>query len=463
MSKRVIIALIAVLGLAVSVAQATPSRIETLGEQTGLVYLQDDTDVFYNPATVGYYRNVLLLHLGAQDGGDMYALGGVSLGIGDMLTLAVIAGRNPNYEVGFSSLSGNESASIGWIMVNSLDLTSAGPTPWNFLDNSVFYNVGTNTVSLAGLNDAAMDWMNPIDVMLAAKLGSINLGVSYYIANGKHLETYEDDAPTDTTIELKALLQAVKVGLSADLGNMMPELWFAYVPFKVTGSYEDDVANTSLDRELRGRRINVGGRLFYKANDNLTIVPAVEWTSIGGEMTIDSDPIINPVSVVGFELADFVESFKGNLVRAGIGINYSVDKILVASSIGMEYAKISDTLEVDGLDGDVEYSWRWLELPKVGLGIEYQATNILVLRTGINTTTIYASQNNEVTSDVLGSGNFDDNARESYQLTKAATGIGLHFGNLIVDLTAGELLVDAENDTTGNSSFFSAMDVKYKF
>lgn len=455
MSKKLVVVLLAaMLTLGVSIAQATPSRLETLGQGTGLVYVQDDTDIFYNPATLGYYRNVGLLHMGGYSG-DMYALGGLSLGLGDMLTVGLIFARNPSYELG--------ALSVMWWANAALDPAGSLTSPkWLWNDNWAAYP-GTYTVDIAtsiGGYDAAMEWMNPIDIILAAKLGNMQLGVSWYTASGKHESTYEDDSPADYSETLKSRINALKVGLSADMGNVMPEVWFHWVPFKVSSTWEDDIANTEINRELKGRRFNLGARAFYKMSDAVTIVPAIEWSNVNGDVSIDTTPDFYPTSVSTIIEEDLSENYKGNRINAGIGLNYAVDKVLVATSIGLQWYSFTRTLEVDGLDGSEEEVRKWLALPVVGLGVEYQATKIVTFRGGISTTTIYARYRNEDSADTAGSLNYEDTSSTTAQNTTASVGVGLNFGNLVIDLTAGNLLVAGEPATF---SLFSALDAKYKF
>jgi len=459
MSKKLmIIALMAVLTLGASISQATPSRMNTLGQGTGLVYLQDDTNIFTNPATVGAYRNCALLHMGG-DAGDMYALGGVTLGLGEMLTLGIIVGRNPAFEEGL----------IGGIFGAPADLDSpinpaaAGPgLPWQFNNNWANY-IGANPVSLAPIAgyDRAMNWMNPIDLMLAAKFGNMSLGVSWYMASGKHTSDFTDDTPSDSSEEMTTRIQALKVGIAADMGNLAPEIWFHYVPFKVSSTWDQNIAPTSsIERELKGRRFNLGTRIFVKLNDNLTIVPSLEWSNATGDVTMDTNPDFLPTALAGIYEDDLAETYRANMINAGVGINWQNDKVLLATSIGMQYAKSVQELEVDGLAGTATGTAKWLALPVVGMGIEYQATKIVVFRGGLSTTTIYGKTTETVEADTALSLDPEDESTISGQNTTAAVGLGLHFGNLVVDVTAGNLLVAGEPSTF---SLFSALDAKYKF
>lgn len=454
MSKKLIIAaVVAVLSIGVA-AQATESRMDTIGQNTGLSYLADDTGIYANPALLSYYRNMVRIHMGNDDA-DVTAYGGVSLGLGDMLTLGIFVARNPS----------NESGLISDILSQAL-APGAMPPPLVFVNNWSDYNVGTNLVDDAAIDllaDGAMNWMNPIDIILAAKLGNINLGISYYIATGKHESAYEDDFPTEYSEEMKAKLQSLKLGLAAEMGNIKPQLYFHYTPYKFESTWTDDVANTELSRDLKGRKFVLGARVFVDLNDNLQIVPHIAWQTANGEVSIDSDPDMGDLVIATAAIEteeELIEKYKASQISAGLGINYKAENVLVASSIGLNWGKGTRTLEVDGLDENVTGTLRYLELPIVGLGIEYQATKVLVLRSGISTTTIYAKSRWDESSDVVGALDYQDASRDTYQTTTANAGIGLHFGNLVVDLTAGDMIITGED---AFNSLFSAMDVKYTF
>ena len=456
MSKKlVMVALVAVLTFGVSIAQATPSRVGTMGQGTGLLYIQDDVDIFYNPATIGYYRNCVLIHMGGSDGGDMYALGGYTQALGEMLTLGLVYGRNPAYELGMIGAA--------FIPGAAIDPAASPFSPmWAFNDNWGDY-AGVNPVSIAAVAglDEAMEWHNPIDIMVSAKLGNLLLGVSWYMARGKATATYTDDAPTDLTETLSAKLWALKVGLSADMGNIMPEIWFAYVPFTVNSKWEDDIVPTAeIERELKGRRFNLGMRMFVGMGDNLTIVPAIEWTNINGDVTIDTDPLFYPTTFITIEEDDLNENYKGSGINAGISFNYAMDRVLVVSSIGLQWSKITRELDVEGLSGSSTDELKWWALPVIGIGIEYQCTKILVFRAGISTTTINAAWTDTASDDEVGTLNAEDEIRITEQQTSASVGLGLHFGNLVIDLTVGDMILDGEESP---DSLFSGLDVKYKF
>jgi len=466
MSKKlVIVTLLAVLAIGVSVAQATVSRLDTLGQNTGLVYIQDDTNIFTNPAALANYPNCLIFHMAGVSGDDKYAAGGVSLALGKMLTLGIIVGRNPGFEeygllgsligTALSSAPGTLGTSASTAMMAPISFTN----PWGAYSY-------TNTVGgIAGYPNGAMNWVNPIDLILAAKVGNLKLGLSWYYAGGKQEDTQENDVASYSD-ELTGRLQAWKFGVATTMGNMSPELWFQYAPFSVKSKFEEASGPlTEETRYLKAHRFNIGFRVPYKMNEKITLVPAFEYSNVGGNIKFDATPDFNPTSVAGLTEGDLSDKYTGNAINVGVGINYQIEKLLVASSIGLQWASAKETLSVNGLDGDVNWQSKWFAIPVVGLGLEYQATKVLVFRGGLSTTTLYGKATGSYNASVAGAANSKDEVKVSQQNTTASVGLGFLFGNLVIDVTAGNMILANEpgNDGHGNNSLFSALDFKYKF
>ena len=162
---------------------------------------------------------------------------------------------------------------------------------------------------------------------------------------------------------------------------------------------------------------------------------------------------------------DLGENLKGNTINAGVGINYAVEKLLLATSIGVQWSKFVHTLEVDGIDGTTEETLSWVAFPVVGMGIEYQATKLVTFRGGMSTTAFWDKSSGEITADTPGSLDFRRDESITAQSTRASVGVGLNFGNLIIDLTVGGMLVGNEPNPSGLGvqNLFSALDAKYKF
>jgi hypothetical protein len=453
MSKKLIVAaLVAMLAFGAT-AMATGSRVETLGGQ-GL-YLIDDTNIFSNPATVAYYQNCMLLHMGGADGGDMYAFGGMSMAIGDSLTLAGIAARNPMYEEGDISRVTSHA-----ITQASLSLDLDGDTVIDIVTVPPTFNPVWN---LDGLGDAdaplnqVVDWENPAEIIAAYKVGDLALGASYYLANGKLVS--EDDL-AETTYTATARLHSLKLGLSYKMDNMQPEAWFHWDPYSVKTELEIDPIDVTYEETLKGSKIVLGGRLFYTLNDNMTVVPAINYSRTTGSVTIDSDPDI-AISASGDE-EDLGQDYTINTLEAGVSLQYKADKVFVVTSAGLLWSKALVEYSIDDAsDYTDDLTTKDFAIPVVAMGIEYQATQMLTLRAGMKTTELWAAttlleEEEDTTGDLT-----DTSDLATGQVTTAAIGMALTFGNLVVDATFGDWVL--VNEKGGGPNLFSAIDIKYKF
>ena len=553
MSKKLLVAaMVAVLALGASIAQATPSRLETLGQGGGgLTYLADDTNMFWNPATVNAYPSHVMINLGGFDDNgandDMHATGTVVLGIGP-LNLGLGVGRNPDSELqAISMMAPNgEALSTGMgagadgqpgiagvdddgdtIVDNASELGTAGSddamtvlfnnnwaTGWSGVPMGGSWSVGPDgqpgvatvdddgdttvddigelgfagsddvyTPAMGNLPNGSTQWENPLDIIVGVKAGNINIGLSYYIARGRQVASAVTTTPggvvvADDEYDLKATIQSWKLGLAMEAGSMSPELWFHYDPFTLRSTWTDNLASNfdyELERMLKGRRINIGTRIPFKANDNLTVVPMFEYSTTSGEATFDESAnnvaaltyIMGPgpASYTNITVDDLSESYKATQITTGLGINYVKDRILVASSLGLNWMKAVQELEIDGVPGGQTNTMRLFQIPVVTLGIEYEATKILVLRTGISTSTLHSTLRMIEEIDPVNDGtnvvNEEENEiTETVQSTTASAGVGLHFGDLVVDMTLGGATVSGEDD---DDALFTRLDVKYHF
>lgn len=453
MSKKLLIAaVVAMIAIGSTMAMATESRLECLGSQ-GL-YLMDDTNIFGNPATAAHYPKMLRLHMAGIDGsGDTHAYGGGTMTIADGLTIGAFVARNPSYEEG----------GIGWVVSNTQDSGMVGP-----LSGPVF----TDPYML-GDTDAFVNWVNPFDIILAYKMGDMAFGISYYLANGKL--AYEDNIPSgdeDDTLNIDgtAKLHSLKLGMSMAMGNMQPEAWFHWDPYKVNGTleFDDDASggDWESEHELSGSKIVLGGRLFYNMNDNLALVPAITWEHVSGEVTVDFDDDLYIAGDTTEE--DLEETYKYNTVTAGMSAQYKADKLFLVASAALKWSKAVAEFSIDTND----YDWtetttsKTFAVPEVAMGLEYQAAKWACLRGGIHTTTIWASSTliNEEEDD--GDDIVDNSLMQTYQSTSANIGAGLTFGNLTIDMTFGNFVLaneDGNSGLSGGPNLFSHFDAKYVF
>jgi hypothetical protein len=499
MSKKLLIAaVVAILTFGATMAMATESRVETLGNQ-GL-YLMDDTNIFGNPAAAAYYPKMVKLHMGgyvkgdssesdsSDSNADIFAYGGGNMTIGKSLTLGVFVARNPNFETegGIGVVTANA-------MVTGWPLTAFNHQQWTPDTNHSGIPVDTGDVLIPGqwrnpqpcdvtssagtvedkdghiTCEPIVQWMNPIDIILAYKVGDLAVGISYYLANGK-LDANDDIA--DTEYVSKTRLHSMKVGLSYKTEKIQPELYFHWDPYRAKTKFtQNGNPDITLNEKLTGNKLVFGGRMFYNMSNKVAIVPAIVWEHVGGKMDLSYDPpwsMSRPYGgvTVNYNEGDLGQSYKINSIQTGLSAQYKADKLFLVGSLGLLWSKAVVELDIDNTEFDAINTHKNFAVPVAAMGLEYQATKIMCLRGGINTTTIWASDkvSNEKT-ELNNQKVVDNSTLNTYQKTSASIGLGLTFGNLGVDMTFGNMFLTGENGTSPGDgpNLFSALDMKYVF
>jgi hypothetical protein len=334
--------------------------------------------------------------------------------------------------------------------------------------------------------------------------GSVNddwdIGIHFFYARGEHREECTDvnlggacggngplasgaDAMTDTaTVDQTSYLWSVDLGVRAELESVTPELWIDFSQFNYHSArgaqYTDaNMADASWQADLDGTRFQVGARAFYELNDNFTLIPLVEFTSVSTEIeTSVSDPdglittLCSPCTPEELESLtndSFEVDHTGFVV--GSGIEYSADKILVVGSATAYWQETEASFNSNdegffggsGVNETEEVTVTDVLLPVVALGVEYAWKPMVTFRGGIESTTIFNSHTSEGTLD-FDTGNdpnpdHTEKAKDSFQATTGDIGLGLHFGNLTLDGTFGGLVIG------GASSYFSDVSFVYNF
>ncbi len=459
MSRKLIAAvIIAVLALGSSMAMATESRVETLGNQ-GL-YLMDDTNIFTNPATAAYYPNMLRLHMGgsdeAGDGQDMHAYGGGTVTVMDMLTVGTFFARNPGDEMGpgMTMIMGDA--------VNPSKVDHDGDPATPAIPGFAAQDFDGDGVLDDPYQNRFLTWENPFEIMGAFQAGPMKVGISYYLANAKiH---YEDDEATGAVTEEyngKSVLHSVKLGASMDMDGMKPEGWLVISPFSINteDEWED---GTTIEEELTGNKFELGGRLFFPMSDSVSIVPALRWENASAEVDISNDD--------NTTLDELSQEYTFNSIETGVSVQYTADKLFIIGSAGILWSAAEQTIENSntGVDYEGTFEENDFAMPVVGMGLEYMARDWLTLRGGMNTTTIWARTEN-VDEEEDDSGTLvDETTLATEQRTSASVGMGLHLGNLTLDATFGNWVLvneDGGEDGNGNAgpNLYSSLDAKYVF
>jgi len=447
-------------------AWATASRLEALGNQD--LFLVDDTNAFFNPATLNYYRDCLFIHMGGVKGGDYSAVGAISFKIGENGGLGIIAGGP--IALGYI-VQGSISAVRADAIVPGTFVDHFGVLPGPIPPNDVDYTV-----------DSGATFLNPIGIILDYKLGKTALGIGYFLINGKNKDDVEVAATnTKYDSEQTAMIQAFVVGMSSRVGKMQPEAWFHWDPYWVKSEYTDDNTDFESVEKLRGNRFYAGARLIYYLSDTLTVVPVVTYEHVGGHVDIDTDPNL-PIPATNATVDDMEQRYKIDSVFAGVNMQYATGGffgLLITGSVGMEWAQFLRELEIDHTHFsetsgfpedplDVETPvMKTFAAPVVKMGLEYWTNQTLCLRGGISTTTLMAAQRaKKDRKEVDGVKTADITEVETVQETQAAVGMGLHFGTLLIDMVFGNFFLAGEDGFSaghGGPNLFSNLDVKLKW
>jgi hypothetical protein len=288
---------------------------------------------------------------------------------------------------------------------------------------------------------------------------------------GKHKEDIEEKAiNTKYEMDQNAQLQAFVAGIAAKSGKMQPQAWFHWDPYRVKSDYTNNNIPYESVEKLRGNRYYSGARLIYALSDSITVVPAITWEHVGGHVTIDADPS-STISLGGltYNVNDLGQQYKVDTVNAGVNMQYATGGffgLLITGSAGLQWSRFVRELDIDHTDFSDITKAKSFAAPVVGLGLEYWANKTLCLRGGLSTTTLLAvSKAKAENKDASGVKRADISSVETVQSTKAAVGMGLHFGNLLIDMVFGNMFLTGE-DGWGDGqgpNLYSNLDVKVKW
>jgi len=301
-----------------------------------------------------------------------------------------------------------------------------------------------------GGSDEFMKPHNPFEVILAYKIGNISLGWSYYLANSK---IHNDNDIVDTEYDGKAVYRSSELGVSADLGNMKAEGWLRGGVFGAKMEMENGRTD-----ELTINEGELGGRVFFNMTDSLALVPALRLSGTVGEVEWDE--------------SGWTQEYVNSELELGASAQYTADKLFLIGSAGLLWSKFEKKIEYDpsGYEGTFSENNDEFMVPVVGMGLEYMAKDWLTLRGGMNTTTIWARNEDVTEEEDNNSGDITDTTKlRTKQETTASLGMGLHFGNLTIDATFGNFVLTGEeggNPVTGGPTgpnLFSSLDCKYVF
>ena len=403
--KRGGLVVVAILLLFVSGLFASEARLGGLAG--GGWYILDESNVFFNPAWVGFdaYRGSVLAELGTYNGvtDPTGQYGYVNFGVGDMLTFGLAFNRDEG-EVG------------------SIIAGSGLPAPRNGLD------------LMGGLN-----------------IGNLNLGLGLYKSGAKD---YTKNLDADTTVSEsteKTGVLGIHLGTVLNFGEK--NILDAGFHLRFNSYKDEDVASGTTETEEidGGMAIDLGIRSFYYINDDIALVPKVGFYTFSykDKYTNSSNSSLNVTSGDWSKMTLF----------AGAGANYAFgDEGLVFGGVEFDMDKITD--EMDSTDGTVKEEDTWMLFPVFTGGVEAPISDRFTARAGFKKTMGSHKSIDDFTGDTGSETTFTVSETDFIAL-----GLGVKLLDFDIDMTMGEnLLYNGTYFLSGNpSNLFGKMSVTYDF
>lgn len=450
--------LIAVLA-APGTASADRARVQSLGGVDLLI--EDDSDIFLNPAHIGAYSNRAWFSLGVTGAGGTLGFdphGGVSVRIRDVFNLGVVLNRSPQ-AYGFGNAI--------WPVANAY--IPGGP--------------GNTLAGPDGPSEVTAPLRFPVDLFVGYgnKDTAVRAGVNLYYAGGASRVWEVEDGDQDglensgvvkTQTHLFNATFGVAVGRTSDrvrpegwlrVGNMAA--WSDEQSFRGSATGDDPVVDriVSMDRDLRiggGVRVPIGDATALRG---VVVTPALRYDVAFGSFRFD-DNLVNPDS----DAEQAQRAATGHHMRLGVGVAGRADDLLVVGSVSVvgNILSVKDTLIAD--EGEVDQTTSEtvnLAIPEMSIGAEYRVLPVLIIRAGVRST---VGGGRSIYTNKTFTGPEEDLFQLDVEQTivpqavgvafEANGGIGLHVRRFALDATLGGLFLGQQG-----SSFFSRIDLSFSF
>ncbi len=447
-------------------ARADTARLQALGDAD--LFIEDSSNVFTNPALMARYSNRAWFSLGVTvpsltpDGlatTRLSPLGGAAVRIKKVVTLGVVLNRDPQ-------------------------LYGFGNALWPVLTQYMPQGPGGLLAGPDGPAETTAPLVFPLDVFVAAgdQYSPLRVGVNLYYAGGNTRDWGIDDGDRDDLedvliVRKETHLFNATIGVSGGsiADRVRPEGWFR-VGFASAWHDEQGTTDTSstdseptvdrilaMDRDLRvggGFRVHVGD-----ADRGISVSPGIQYDVANGAYRFD-DNLVNPDGPDEKALRDVL----AHDARAGVGVAYRADDLLVQGSIGLRVQALSRTDDLDAGDAGIErFTFERIDLavPELSLGAEYRVHPVVIMRAGIRSTVV-GGRTLTTTKEAEGNpeGPFEYQVDQRIDVapvgaTLSATGgIGLHVKRFQADVIVGSLFVGSPS---GTPNLFSRIDVAFDF
>jgi hypothetical protein len=209
-------------------------------------------------------------------------------------------------------------------------------------------------------------------LVYAHKFEKMRLGIMFNTMGASYKETNSEDYDPTYNLELKTGIMSLTGGFSMDIGEgheLDLAVSYSHATFKWSDNSYDPATITTPDG---GNSFGGTGRLMYKWNDQVTLIPAISFGtgSIGNKWS-DSYP--------------YGEKDSRTMFNFGLGCNYKPnEKFELISALGLYYdrEKYNYTYYYGTIDDNETYSE--FEMPYFLMGMDLNVKSWLNFRLGIN-------------------------------------------------------------------------------
>ncbi|MCO4769326.1 MAG: hypothetical protein KDA24_04795 [Deltaproteobacteria bacterium] len=442
-----------------STASADRARVQSLG---GIdLVIEDDSNIYFNPAHIGAYSNRAWFSLGVTGSGGAVGfdpMGGGAVQIKRVFNLGVVLNRSP-LQYGFDAAL------------------------WPVLEAYIPGGFGGVLSGPEGPSETTAPLRFPVDLFVGYgnKDTPVRVGLNVYYAGGANRDYSLDDDNQDglenTTVEkIQSHLLNVTVGVAGGrtTDRVRPEGWIRMglgSAWSDRQSFREETTGAtptvdrilSLDRDLR---VGVGGRVHIGDPSSLrgiVVSPSLRYDIAGGAMRFD-DNLVNPDS----DAEEMIRRAMAHAIQVGVGVAGRVDDLRVIGAIALNIDNLNVFDQVNGQGPDIEQTrtdnWDF-SLPDLSVGAEYHVLPPLVVRAGVRSTLV-AGRTIELEQNFEGSEEdpFQLDANQSIRTKPASMGfeanggIGLRVRRFSLDATLGGLFLGQ-----GQASFLSRVDMSFSF
>ena len=441
-------------------ARADRARVSSLGGVDLLI--EDDSDIYLNPAHIGVYSNRAWFSLGVTGGAGVVGfdpMGGGAVRIKDMVSLGVVLNRSPSQYTFDKAL-------------------------WPVLEQYIPGGPGGTLSGPAGPAEETAPLRFPVDLFIGVgnKDRPVRVGLNIYYAGGAFREIEIEDRNDDgldnqTTVRRQSHLFNVTLGVAGgrQTDRIRPEGWLRAgvvtawadrISERETDNdaFEETVDRIlALDRDLRiggGARVHIGDPTALRG---VVVSPGFQYDVAFGAFRFD-DNLVNPDSAA----EDAIRRVTGHSARLGVGVAGRIDDLRVFGTGSLTLDAVNRFDQTRANNDEVEQNiddYVAFAVPELSVGAEYRVLPVLLVRAGVKSTvgggrTINTVRNNEGPEETPGS---IDVAQTIDVLPVNVTfeangGLGLQVRRFSLDATFGGLFLGQ-----AGTSFISRIDLSFNF